>query len=440
MEKMKYDIVVIGAGIGGLCAAAKLSKAGLNTVTIEKYPILGGRYTHVDYKGYKLPTGAWAMGDGKESPVWRTLEEVGTTAEIELGTTPYSTFRIKGKDYVTSTEKKGVLKTIISAASRDKAEAEGFMSVLRRAIKWQEPSDTLSIKEWILQYTDSESICNVFQVFSLISGMNIIEYPAGEFIRLMRRGAQGGAFFPKNGLKDIIDALAKAINEHKGQILSATRVTQIIVNNSIANGVIAKTNKGLIEIEAEIIVSNVGPIKTIELAGEENFDKGYLKEIRERIRSAAGMNYYLASDKSFIDYEGALHTTDTRRVRSWMEITKIWPHWAPQGKQLTISFSTPESTIIYNPKKEAELFLQDLKDEFPKFEECGGQLLSMGNFCGNWPVTRSWPGYMVGTKTPIENLYNVGDATNPPGYVIAEGASESGRRVANEIISARKPG
>ena len=45
MEKKTCDVVVIGAGIGGLCVAARLSHAGYKTIVLERMPILGGRYT-----------------------------------------------------------------------------------------------------------------------------------------------------------------------------------------------------------------------------------------------------------------------------------------------------------------------------------------------------------------------------------------------------------
>ena len=99
------------------------------------------------------------------------------------------------------------------------------------------------------------------------------------------------------------------------------------------------------------------------------------------------------------------------------------------------TFVVPPSTLKYNPEEEYEVFFKDLRDVFPKFEEYGGELLLARNYCAGWPVTRSWQGYMITPKTPIENLYNVGDGVNPTGWMVGCGAAESARIVAEDIKS-----
>jgi phytoene dehydrogenase-like protein len=54
----EYDAVVAGAGLGGLTAAALLSREGFSTLVIEKLPRIGGRFANIPYKGFQLTTGA----------------------------------------------------------------------------------------------------------------------------------------------------------------------------------------------------------------------------------------------------------------------------------------------------------------------------------------------------------------------------------------------
>jgi phytoene dehydrogenase-like protein len=42
----KFDAIVIGSGVGGMCAAARLTAAGMKVLVTEKSPYLGGRMGH----------------------------------------------------------------------------------------------------------------------------------------------------------------------------------------------------------------------------------------------------------------------------------------------------------------------------------------------------------------------------------------------------------
>ena len=58
MQQEKYDVVVIGSGMGGLAAATLLSRKGYKILLVESKDRIGGRFSTIDYEGFKLPTGA----------------------------------------------------------------------------------------------------------------------------------------------------------------------------------------------------------------------------------------------------------------------------------------------------------------------------------------------------------------------------------------------
>jgi phytoene dehydrogenase-like protein len=428
---MEADVAVIGSGIGGLCAAALLAHAGYRTVVLENLALLGGRYSCLDWQGYKIPTGGHIVNHGKDDPIYHTLQEVGAQGvEFREFTIPVQ-YRIAGKDY--PLEGKGGLGKIVAAASRDEAEARRVMGALYVAIKQDEPPEALSLKDWLLRQTDNERIHNIFRCqATAFTGVNPHDFPAGEFFRFLRTYARlRGALVPKHTSKSIIDALARVIKESNGQVLTTTRVTQILVETGAVAGVVAERKGGRLHIAAPAVISNVGPRKTVELAGAQNFDGSYLKELSENVRPSVAMDYIIASEEPLL--ESLLFTTDARRTEAWSPTSLFWPEDAPEGMHVMEGYAAPLSNTDFDPRKEYGAFLQDLKEQFPRFEACGGRVLLARQFRGDWPVNRCCQGHDLDQKTPVELLYNVGDGVKPSGWVGASGAALSARMVADDV-------
>jgi phytoene dehydrogenase-like protein len=53
----KWDTIVIGAGLGGLTAAANLVKAGLRVLVLERNPHIGGTAYVYHRRGFTFPMG-----------------------------------------------------------------------------------------------------------------------------------------------------------------------------------------------------------------------------------------------------------------------------------------------------------------------------------------------------------------------------------------------
>ena len=94
MTQPRVDAVVIGAGAGGLCAAARLAHAGLHTLVVDDKDRIGGRASTEEIDGFKVNIGAIAIEFG--GVFEETFHTVGAPLNIRAPE-PASSFFIDGK-------------------------------------------------------------------------------------------------------------------------------------------------------------------------------------------------------------------------------------------------------------------------------------------------------------------------------------------------------
>ncbi|GBF98578.1 carotene isomerase [Raphidocelis subcapitata] len=82
---VEYDAVIVGGGMGGLTAAAKLVEKGAKVLLLEKYLLPGGSAAHFKREGYTFDVGSSMMfgfGDrGTTNLITKALESVGKRIE-----------------------------------------------------------------------------------------------------------------------------------------------------------------------------------------------------------------------------------------------------------------------------------------------------------------------------------------------------------------------
>jgi len=61
MHEQHYDVIIIGAGLGGLLSAAQLLQLGKRVAIVERLPHSGGRFTAKTFQGAQISTGAVHM-------------------------------------------------------------------------------------------------------------------------------------------------------------------------------------------------------------------------------------------------------------------------------------------------------------------------------------------------------------------------------------------
>src|SRR3954467_12337971 len=135
-----YDALVIGAGAGGLSAAARLAHHGYRTLLVESRDRVGGRASSVDEEGFTVNTGAVAIEYG--GVLEETFRAVGAPFEIRIPE-PATLFRLKGR---TGALTGGGWGKLINGVTKKGA---GLLSGLGSARSGDLPDDQLTVKAWL---------------------------------------------------------------------------------------------------------------------------------------------------------------------------------------------------------------------------------------------------------------------------------------------------
>jgi phytoene dehydrogenase-like protein len=307
-----------------------------------------------------------------------------------------------------------------------------------------DPANRMSFRDWLKQYTDDEKVLQLFRALtSAISTVNDFEYPASHWFTYVSPAGQDGMAFhgisPRGNVENA-NSLWDAIGRKDGDVWLNALVTRIVVAGGRVKGLVVRRNDREVEVETTTLISNIGPRDTVQLAGREHFPPEYLKDV-DSLRSAPIVANLIASDRLLIDVPGGLLIIGAKRIVAGAPMTKHCPELAPTGQHLTVVWGTPASCSQHMDfNEEARLNLEDIKTVFPDFEKHGRLLRQdIRDIDDEFPALRSWMGYDIPQKTPIPNLWNVGDAVKPFGWEGTSAAAQSARIVVNEVRKQFKP-
>jgi phytoene dehydrogenase-like protein len=449
MTTEKYDVVVIGSGIGGLGAGALLAHRGYKTLMVEQMSMVGGRCSTEEVEGFKLPTGAVALHTGLGMA--ETFQEVGE--EFEITMVPRLFYRIGGEDHEMPT--KGSLTMMLDLVNKMEvskrklvgglvkaAASEKIMGAFRKSISEPE-KQTMTFRDWLLQYTDSELAHSIFDtICTTIQCGHSYEIPAAAVFPWFTKmgGLREVGLTPHGNLFEM-EKLAKVIRKN-GDVWTNCTATRIVVEKGRARGVVVQMEGNEIEINSQVVISNAGPRKTVEFAGEDNFTEDYMRTMRLRIRPHPVVMAFVASDRPLWPDDGSpaiMMLAGTRRITSIIPMSSISPECAPPGQHMLFAYASPRTYCV--PMDEEEELRQttlDLQEQLPGLEKHGRILkLDPRNVDREDTATTAWFGMPI--ETPVKNLYNVGDSMLPLGIVGATGAIDSGRRAAEIVRKAFNP-
>ncbi len=396
-----YDVIVVGAGIGGATCASLLAKRGARTLLIDQNAHAGGKAMVAGREGgFRYDLWPIVGGPAIGSQFVRVLDELGMSDELEILTPAESMkmlYRKAGSDHYESfvgscvPDPAGTAKLFIMLG----LQAEDLPDTLRlfQDIGTMSPEDIAKLDQ--VSFSDFLSGYRVPQALLSYLGMqsNIIfvvpidRLAASEMIRVLQDFGPGGAGrYHGGGFGRVAEVFCDGVERYGGRVLLGTRVDKIEVEGGAVRGIVTEAGR----FRAPVVVSNAGIQPTVlKLVGEDQFEESYVDYVRKLVPSQAimGIRYFLDrpffeqgmyiaySDESYLDAERF------ERLRSgWLPddvlVFNTVPAFydkslAPEGQQCAVmgTFCEPDPDLAY-----AEGLWQRLDETakriWPGFADC----------------------------------------------------------------------
>ena len=279
----EWDVVVIGAGLGGLSAAARLSQMGMRTLVLEQHVVPGGYAHHFLRKVrgteivYDFDVALHQTGDlAPGRPFHRWLSDLGVMQRIGVRRFDVA-YRTVGPDhdFEVPADADAYREKLCSAFPHEAAGVRDLFAHMR-AISFVDGSPTpeaaeameLTLQELVDGHVRDERVRCIFSTLWGYLGSPPSQLSAFLFAQMWGGYHLGGCWYIEGGGQALADALVEVIEERRGRVVLKCDVTRILSEAGRACGV--ETAGGRI-FRAPVVVSNAAAPITFDqlLAGSD---------------------------------------------------------------------------------------------------------------------------------------------------------------------------
>ncbi|MFH8450144.1 phytoene desaturase family protein [Streptomyces fungicidicus] len=324
-----WDAVVVGAGLGGLTAAAYLAVSGKRVLVLEQFSIVGGN-SHVfrRRRSYEFDVGVHYLGDCAPGGVIPSILSglgLGDRVDfLEMDQDRFDLIRVPGVSVDMPAGWDAYRRRLTEAMPEEADGLNTFADIcsalgdeqraaLFEAHQWS-PQDiaarTATIRQWGRRTLDDLfRHCGLSPRARTVLAAQAPNYGLTPKQATVARHTSvtdhylRGAYYPAGGGQMLAAGLVEVIEAHGGQVRTRSRVARILVENRKAAGVHLEGGE---VVTADLVVSNADyPRTVLELVGEEHFQKSVVGRTRRAKMGMPWLVLYLGLDTDLRDRPNA---------------------------------------------------------------------------------------------------------------------------------------
>jgi all-trans-retinol 13,14-reductase len=322
-----YDVVVIGAGGGGLAAAARLSRAGMKVLVIEQNSKVGGYMGSFTRGPYFFEISLHGMDglnpDGLHEQTFEALGIIDKVVPLQLDPMYRAVFPDFAIDVPADPDAYMQL-----LQQQFPHEAEGIFDLFQtmnslyngmqffvhlyegswlEALPHYNAADieklsryqNVPLSDMLQEYIADEQLIAAFTQLASYGGLPPDALSAQFFTLFWNSFHRGGFYYFAGGSQSVAAALAEVVEEHGGRIMLSTKAEKIVIKRGRAAAV--QTASGQ-KFPCRFVVSNANAPATFNaLVGRENLPEDFLKKLDALQAGTSWFQVYLGVDHDYRD-------------------------------------------------------------------------------------------------------------------------------------------
>lgn len=312
-ENNRPTVMVVGAGVSGLCAANELTKLGFNVILVDARDRIGGRIHSIELEnGRFIELGAHFMHGIKDNPIYNLHEKY----KIEIkpyANNEWAVYDIEGnklnKNKLTSLVKEyeHIIRTLSierQSDTKDRFTAEEIQSI-----------DLDKLKQKIKNSDDLEKIIKMINL-EKINKETFFHYKLG-----VNKKEHESNYLVINGYIKLLEGLLKEAN-HTG-LLTVRLSTEITKIDHSSYEIVAHTKEGeMIHADAMICTLPLGVLKNGNVKFDPLLPKAKMAAINT-LKMAVLNKVILEFDRVFWDNLSHFVVLYDPTLNSWLDILNL---------------------------------------------------------------------------------------------------------------------